>query len=459
MEKVLRIFDLKTFIAAVIFIASNAFLAFFVERNQFETLILSFSFAFASFYYLYKNIEHTKILFALAVVVKLLFLFAFPVLSNDFYRFIWDGQMSLNGINPFLYIPNQFESINIIPNGQELIEGMGNLNASHYSIYPSTKQIIFYISSFLAQNNLWLNLFFLKIFILLADLGIFYFGKKILTHLKVNNKSIYLVFLNPFVIIETIGNVHFEGVMICFLLMSIYYLFLDKYAISALILAFGIMAKLIPLLYLPLILVFIWKQKQDKLFHWEGKTVKNIGLFSGSLITSLIALAALFYHPELLAHFSKSLNLYFTNFEINASIYYVLRELGFYFVGYNTIGTIGKILPLFVLGGVIILSLFYQKGTKQSLMNNFVYASFLYLLLATTVHPWYILMPLVISIFTSHRFFILWSFTVILSYFPYSQVPFQENYGLIFIEYFLVITLFIYELYHQQKRIDYNGDK
>lgn len=457
MEKILEKINLKLFLATLLFIFSNIYLAYFVERNQFEILIITYSLAFFSFYYLYKNNSNAKALFVLAIVVKLLFLFAFPVLSNDFYRFIWDGQMSLNGINPFLHIPNQFQQIHLIPNGQELIEGMGNLNASHYSIYPSTKQIIFYISSFLAQDNLLLNLLFLKAFILLADLGVFYFGIKILIHLKINIRAIFLIFLNPFVIMETIGNVHFEGVMICFLLMSIYYLFIQRYILSAFLLAIGVMAKLIPLLYLPLILVFIWKQKQEKLFQWEGETIKNVLLFSTTLLLSLIALAALYYHPELIAHFSKSLNLYFTNFEINASIYYIFRELGFYLVGYNTIGIIGKILPLFVLGGVIILSLFYQKGTKQSLMNNFVYASFLYLLFATTVHPWYILMPLVISIFTSYRFFVLWSFTILLSYFPYSQIPFQENYLLIFIEYFTIISWFIYEL--MKRRIETTHNK
>jgi hypothetical protein len=42
-----------------------------------------------------------------ALLFRLLLLFAVPALSDDFYRFLWDGRLSLEGINPFLYTPRQ----------------------------------------------------------------------------------------------------------------------------------------------------------------------------------------------------------------------------------------------------------------------------------------------------------------------------------------------------------------
>jgi alpha-1,6-mannosyltransferase len=62
------------------------------------------------------------------------------------------------------------------------------------------------------------------------------------------------------------------------------------------------------------------------------------------------------------------------------------------------------------------------------------------------VHPWYVINLILLSVFTKYKFPIVWSFFIILSYFAYSQIPFQENYGFLFIEYFAVFAIFILEI-------------
>lgn len=66
--------------------------------------------------------------------------------------------------------------------------------------------------------------------------------------------------------------------------------------------------------------------------------------------------------------------------------------------------------------------------------------------MSTTVHPWYIIFLVVLAIFTEYRYALLWSAVVVLSYFAYSKIDFEENLWLLAIEYFAVYTYLLYEI-------------
>jgi hypothetical protein len=55
----------------------------------------------------------------------LLLLFAVPALSDDFYRFVWDGRLLFNGINPYTILPADF--INSIDLQLSDLENVGKL--------------------------------------------------------------------------------------------------------------------------------------------------------------------------------------------------------------------------------------------------------------------------------------------------------------------------------------------
>ena len=195
------------------------FFAFELERSNFNALIFSFTALFLLFLFLNKQNLNWKLLIGASILFRIIFLFVTPNLSQDFYRFIWDGRMLLNGFNPYLFLPENYldGSYQLPTQSETLLNGMGELNASHYSNYPPLNQLCFVIAALFSKTSVLGSIIVFRILMLSADLGIIYFGKKLLTNLNLNSKLIFLYLLNPFVIIELFGNLHFEGIMIFFL--------------------------------------------------------------------------------------------------------------------------------------------------------------------------------------------------------------------------------------------------
>jgi prepilin signal peptidase PulO-like enzyme (type II secretory pathway) len=100
---------------------------------------------------------------------------------------------------------------------------------------------------------------------------------------------------------------------------------------------------------------------------------------------------------------------------------------------------------------VLFIALKRKNEIPEVLLSSMVFSFFIYLLLSTTVHPWYLTIPLLFSIFTRYRFMLVWSFVVFLSYYTYSNSQFTENLGLVGLEYTVVGAVFLWELLYVKK--------
>jgi hypothetical protein len=414
-------------------------LGYFLPRENFIGLFGVYTVTFFCFVFLYQNEALSeKQLFSLGVFFRVLFLFGLPVWSQDFYRFIWDGNLVITGMNPYVQTPNQIINTTTIDNAQELFTEMGTLSASHYSNYPPVNQLFFALASFIGDKSIFITAFCLKIVILFSDIGIYHYGKKILHILNLNPKKIFLYFLNPLIIIELTGNLHFEGVMLFFFAVGMYLFLEKKWVKAAIFIALSIATKLLPLLLLP----FFYQQLGFK------KSVSFYLLIIGCLAITF----APFISSELFNNYTETISLWFLNFEFNASIYYIVREIGFYLKGYNIIGTVGKFTPFITVLIILYFALFKKNTNHLSLFSNALIALSFYFFISTTVHPWYLVNLVFLTIFTQYKFPILWSYLIILSYFAYSQIPFKESYSLLFIEYGVVFIIALYEYLNLQKK-------
>ncbi len=427
------------------------FLYYGIERDEFFKLIAGVVILGVSYFYWLKSSALTiKQILVFALVFRVVLLFDAPNFSDDYNRFLWDGIVLNEGMNPYENTPNQIVKEGLIDN-KNLTSLYDNLNSQgYYTVYPPLNQFFFSASFFLSGNNWQLGLFFMKLIILLFDMGLIYILMLILRRMKLKENLAQIYALNPLVIIELTGNVHFEGVMIFFLFLGIYTLMNNKVLLASVFIGLAISVKLVPLLLLPLFLPLLGFKKSIKLYLGIG-------------ITSII-LVVPFISQAVIDNFSESLNLYFQSFEFNASFYYVFKSISYYFIGYKS-SSIGVFSPMIVFGTALLFTfLIYKKKKSETLEFDITlfaqFASsllFVFYLLASTVHPWYVINILVFSVFIKNKAFVLWSLLAFISYFAYSNYvvelapngdfhQFNLYYVLVFIEYLVVLFWFLFDL-------------
>lgn len=409
------------------------------------------------FFLFYKLIQthknNTLFLTYIAFGFRAIFVLAIPNLSQDFHRFIWDGRMILEGFNPYLYTVESFISQGEFPvaQAQELYQGMGMLNASHYTNYPPINQLCFVIAGLFGSQSILGPVIVMRLVIIAADFGTLHFGKKLLNRLQLPIYNIFWYILNPFIIIELTGNLHFEGVMLFFLIWSLYLLHKGKWQWAAVVFALSISVKLMPLIFLPLLYQwFVNGHLNKKLPISPSKSIlKLIGFYSiVGLVTGL--LFAPFFSMQFVNNYTETVALWFQNFEFNASIYYIAREIGYLFRGYNEIAIIGKYTAILVMLSVIAMAFFRKNRSMIQLISAMLLALTLYYFTTTTVHPWYLATPLLLSVFTKYKFPLVWSFVIILSYLAYinlNKADKSENLWIIALEYLVVYAAFVWDIF------------
>lgn len=461
------------------------FLGFVVDRSDFWQVFLGFSLAFAGYLAVIRvRMEGNKArkrrllvpLVFFGLLLRLLLLFAFPLLSDDVYRFIWDGHLLRSGINPLAQLPAYYleEAQGVVGLTPELF---GLLNSpDYYTIYPPIAQAVFTASTTLAPNSWWGAAVVMKLFLLAAELGTFYLLWQLLKAWSLPRERLLLYWLNPLILVEIMGNLHFEGLMIVFLLLSLWALIQSRWWLAGGAFALSVASKLLPLMFLPFLIVRLWRNGRSRPFL----------IFSLAFGGLCLLLFAPLLATGLSGNFGSSLDLYFRKFEFNASLYYIAREIGYQQTGWNQIAVIGPALAKGVAVSILLFAavegLYRRSGAPswrayaqvvykqlfpkllpiswsdqvspkveekpnswEALPTLWLFAFVIYLLGATTVHPWYLSLPIVLCCFTAWRFPLLWSFFIVLTYTNYTTVPYQENLSLLGVEYGAVLAFFVYE--------------
>jgi alpha-1,6-mannosyltransferase len=414
----------------------HIWLGYGTVRTDFGQLVILFFFLSALYALaLRRKVFHIgfPIILGSAMFLRASLILMTPNLTDDYFRFIWDGLLFAHGYNPYLFLPSQFihssQAVTGITNS--LYSGLNS--PDYYTVYPPVCEFIFGLSARLAGGNILGNIIIIRSLILLAEFGVIFLLYRLTYKLSVSPNVVAIYAFNPLVIIELTGNLHLEVVMLLFLVLAIYLLILKKQALAAISFGLAVGVKLLPLIFLPLLI---------KRLGWTKSTI-----FYAVVAATVIALFLPFYSVDLIPNFFSSLRLYFQTFEFNASLYYLLRWIGYQIAGYNIIATLGTVMAIAALLIIIVIALKEKVVTWLSLFRGMLMCLTAYFILATTVHPWYITSLVLISLFTSYRYPIVWSVVIILSYAAYRTVPYSESLWLVAVEYVIVLSYMGYELF------------
>jgi len=405
------------------------YLAYFYERTQFEGLLYVLPFLAGSYLItlFFQQGLNWKVLFAIGMLFRLTFLFSLPALSDDFYRFLWDGILFQQDVDPYASLPSEMTDLSGF---QKLLLSKMN-SPDYFSVYPPLLQYFFGLAAGFGSDSLLGSVLFFRLLIILAEVGSFFLLRKILTCLKLSRSRAFIYFLNPLVIIELSGNLHPEAFWIFLFVLTIYLIIKQRWLSSGAAFAAAVLVKLMPLLFLPLLV--------------KRLSRTSVWFLSAALGCTILVCLPLIHLNTFLQLFD-SIDLYFRNFEFNASVYYLLRGLGFQYLGYNPIQYLGPLLG--VLTAVLILFMQLRRGGDQwsTFFKRLLLSLSIYYLFAQVVHPWYLAPLVLLACFQTFLFPILWSIVIFLSYHRYAEGVTEEHWGILLAEYLPLYVLLAYEL-------------
>ena len=439
-----RVIEYLLFVA---FFILYVYIGYQVSRHETGILLSAYFAAFVIYLYLTVVSPHdtnVDFWFYGSIVLRAIFLFSIPNLSDDFYRFIWDGRLLASGNHPFAQLPAYYIDNNISIEGidEELFKSLNS--PEYFTIYPALSQYVFWLAASLAPHSVYGSALVIKMVIFTAEIGSLFLLRNLMKGINLSPSRVLLYALNPLVIIELVGNTHLDALMIFFVLLAIVFLNSRREAFSAVAFSAAICIKIVPVIFFPVIIQWLGWRKA-----WKFCAI--------TVITSLVIFLPLF-DRQIISGFYESIGYYFNRFEFNASIYYVVRWLGWLIFGFNIIQYAG-----IILGGiafVIITKIAYH--TKQvssesaAILDQDFFAGLLfvhltYLLFTTTVHPWYVSMLLMFAVLTEFKFVVLWTAMIYLTYAGYTQHTFRENLWLTAIEYTIVLGYLAYEILWERK--------
>lgn len=417
--------------------ASLVYLTAWGNRADFISLCIPFSLAGAAYLLLVlnqKTVRETHMLVKAGFLIRISMLFFLPGLSDDFYRFWWDGTLINHGINPFAQSPSEIMGSEISAElKNKLASVFPLLNSPDYrTVYPPFTQITSSIAAHISGTDLFLFSILLKIMVLISDMLLNFSVLGILRHMNLGIQHVLIFFLNPLTILELNGNLHYESWMISFLALAIYAWISGSKKLSGFALGASFLSKMLSALTLPF---FLAKRSGIK---------GTAGFLMIFLAMCAIMLLTIPLRPESL----KGYALYFRIFEFNSSFYYILRE----WAEKNQLWTIkaqtGSItMTLFLILVSIIVIYTYRKRSINATFEFkpawWTWTGFL--IMGSTVHPWYVLPVLFLGLFSYPYTSIFWSLIAFISYLHYDS-NFSDHFNWFRIgEYFLLFGIFIWE--------------
>lgn len=299
-----------------------------------------------------------------ALILRIAFLPLLPGLTDDLFRYVWDGWLQVEGLNPYRYTPNR-EALSSFQD-TDLYE---NLNSQpYYSVYPPLTQLFFAVSGWFYSTYGWtVSYYVIKGLFAAAEFG----GVVLLSRLT-TPRNLLLYAWNPLVLIETAGQGHSEALLMLFLLAAVLAVRNGWGRTSSVAVAAAGMVKLYPFVLGPLLL---------RRYGWSA-------VWPGTVF--VIAVSIPYAAPYTLPHLKASVDLFAHLMEFNAGPYYLVKYVLWGLTGADWSKQIG---PAFRYLFLAALPMIYYLDWRRDWSFRWVslLALGLFLVLSTTVHPWYFL--------------------------------------------------------------------
>mgnify|MGYP006080482621 CR=1 FL=1 len=320
-----------------------------------------------------------------ALLVRVAFLFTDPLLSDDLFRYLWEGNIQMNGFNPFVHSPDSDQLIHL---RDHVWSQVGHKEVS--TIYPPGSLAMFRMFAATTYSP-----FIVKLTAASADLltvMIIYLGTR-----KRGLAATAIWALHPLPILESAQNGHIEATAVMLTAACLYLIQRGDLAKAWAIAVAGAMVKILPIaLLIPI-------SRRQKL----SRSALAIFLTIIAVAISLVP----WMDPSLLRGFNR----YYEAWSFNSSGFNILLLLS----GDQGVARIIGV----AIGALILIPVALRKTSAATFL---LYVSAALIALSPVVHPWYILWALLPALWVGAWPWAvlattsLWSYHVLGTYDPIS---------------------------------------
>lgn len=459
-------------LAAAAYVAAVLFLLLSVDRGDPTALLLCVT-ALLAGYPAGLTLLSARTAMRLGIGLRLVAVFAFPLLSDDIFRFLWDGELWLAGLHPLEAVPESLAGLGgehaaFAKTHTGLLAAMNS--PGYFTVYPPLAQGLFAVAAALSRDAYWGSVV-LKAVLFAGELGVLALLTRLSPYRSGRAAAAYA--LHPLPIVELIGNAHAEGLALLGVLAALYALRcgtassrggwnrgggIGHLVVAGSALALGVLAKLVPLILTPALGLTVLCRRGDRVVgervvgdrssqQPRGRAWDWRGLLIAAATVTIVILGgfAVFLAGADVRGFGESLDLYFRTFEFNGSLYAFARAVGYWYRGWNWIAVVGPGLSLVGATGILAVA-GYRAWRGLDLAETLLWCTALYLACATTVHPWYFAYLIGLGALTRFRWPYLLGITGFLSYLAYAQAPVAVPVWVLTCEYLPPAALAVWEL-------------
>ena len=153
------------------------------------------------------------VILGVAAIARLPVMLSTPWLSNDAYRYIWDGRVQAHGINPYRFAPSD-------PHLTTLRDAAiyNNINRREYAhtIYPPVAEMLFFVITRVSESIVWMKAAMVAFEALAIWLLI-----RLLIGLRLSAEHVIIYAWNPLALWEFAGSGHLDAAAVAFIALTL----------------------------------------------------------------------------------------------------------------------------------------------------------------------------------------------------------------------------------------------
>lgn len=322
------------------------------------------------------------------------------ILENDIYRYLWDGHIWLQGINPYRYAPADAATIPIRTGYWHLI-GFPEIP----TIYPPTLQYVFGLTQLIFPASV----VGMKFVLVLFDAGTIVLLIKLLQKLSLPKEWVLIYAWSPLVVKEIANSGHADAVSAFFLILTLLMVAQKKTVLSAFVMAAFVLTKFVGILLLPL----FWNQ-----WKWKGYLIFGV---------SVLVLYLPFLHWDV--NLFEGFLTFSNEWRFNSGLFMLVEEILLYLklAGYFNSDPITRKLMFGVILYVVLRQSWktYLHYSYPQLVRSMFIILGTVLLCSPVINVWYLVWVIPLLCIQPNRAWLLFTALVFLSYTYYYEFLFN----------------------------------